>query len=170
MPLAGSLTGEPPAVTYTPAEHFIGRDTFQFRVTNGITTSRAANVQMTVNPTGDSSPPEIVGSNPLPDTTAVTVTEEPSFQDGYGDVYAPLITLDFSEGLNSETVTAQTVQLQAAGGATVPISVTCSGLPAQAVILPRAPLQPGTTLRRDGGYQRERYGGEYAVFALSVCV
>jgi hypothetical protein len=145
MPLAGSLTGEPPAVTYTPVEHFIGRDTFRFQVTNGITTSRAATVQVIVHATGDSSPPEIVGSNPLPDTTAVTVTEEPSFQDGYGDVYAPLITLDFSEGLNSETVTAQTVQLQAAGGATVPISVTCSGLPAQAVILPRAPLQPGTT-------------------------
>jgi VCBS repeat-containing protein len=52
-PANGSLSGTPPAVTYTPNLNFFGDDSFTFRVSDGELTSNIATVNITVNPVND---------------------------------------------------------------------------------------------------------------------
>jgi len=48
-PAHGTLTGTPPNVTYTPALHYFGADSFTFTANDGQLTSSAATVSITVN-------------------------------------------------------------------------------------------------------------------------
>ncbi|MFH1723779.1 MAG: thrombospondin type 3 repeat-containing protein, partial [Elusimicrobiota bacterium] len=47
-PSHGTLSGTPPVVTYSPAQDYIGPDSFTFRITNGVSTSIAAMVSIDV--------------------------------------------------------------------------------------------------------------------------
>jgi chitodextrinase len=52
-PSHGTLTGTPPQLVYTPAPDFSGVDDFEFRVTDGTSTSRPGLVSLTVTPVND---------------------------------------------------------------------------------------------------------------------
>jgi len=61
-PENGQLTGQPPAVTYTPDVGFVGTDTFSFSVSDGASQSSAATVTISV--AMDNGPPSVdAGSN-----------------------------------------------------------------------------------------------------------
>ncbi|MBC7975260.1 MAG: DUF4215 domain-containing protein, partial [Myxococcales bacterium] len=47
-PAHGTLTGHPPAITYTPAAHYHGSDSFTFRASDGELDSNAATVAITI--------------------------------------------------------------------------------------------------------------------------
>src|SRR5262249_6037661 len=47
-PTHGALTGVPPSVTYTPANGYVGGDTFTFKVNDGNIDSTTASVNLTV--------------------------------------------------------------------------------------------------------------------------
>ncbi len=47
-PAHGTLTGHPPALTYTPAAHYHGSDSFTFRASDGELDSNAATVAITI--------------------------------------------------------------------------------------------------------------------------
>lgn len=64
QPLAGTLSGAPPSMTYTPDPDFFGSDSFTFVVDDGSETSATATVDITVSPVND--PPEAF------DTSATT--------------------------------------------------------------------------------------------------
>jgi len=49
-PAHGTLTGTAPALTYTPTANYFGSDSFTFTVNDGVKTSTAATVSITVNP------------------------------------------------------------------------------------------------------------------------
>ena len=61
-PVHGSLTGTPPAVTYTPAANYNGSDSFTFKVNDGAVDSNVATVTITVQPPVNQAP--IVNAGP----------------------------------------------------------------------------------------------------------
>ena len=52
-PTHGSLSGTVPNLTYTPHPHFNGDDTFSFIVNDGISSSEATNIELTITPIND---------------------------------------------------------------------------------------------------------------------
>lgn len=52
-PSKGTLSGTIPALTYTPAAHFNGSDSFSFKVTDGSADSVPATISITVSPVND---------------------------------------------------------------------------------------------------------------------
>ncbi len=52
QPAHGTVTGNPPDITYTPAPGFLGSDSFTFRVNDGLQDSAPATVSITVEPDG----------------------------------------------------------------------------------------------------------------------
>lgn len=144
-PLAGSLTGTLPSLVYTPPENFTGVDNFSFIVSNGITASRPAGVRVVVNSMGDSTPPEVVWTDPAAGALDVQVSTEPLYTDEIGPVYPPILSLGFSESLSATTVTTQSVYLTKAGGSVAPSSVMVDNYNNQVILAPRAPLQSGVT-------------------------
>lgn len=139
----GALTGTLPTLVYTPTENFVGVDDFTFRVSNGITTSRSAQVRINVSPTGDTDPPQVLWVSPSNDAQDVPVPTTPVYTDTLGPVYAPVIVVGFSEVLSASSVTTQTVWLVSATGQ-VTGTVAFDGLLNQATLAPRAPLQSET--------------------------
>ncbi len=144
-PLAGSLTGTLPALVYTPPENFTGVDGFSFVVSNGITESRPAHVRIVVNSLGDTTPPEVVWTDPAGGASDVPVSTAPLYTNESGPAYTPFISLGFSEALSATTVTTQSIYLAQAGGSAAPSSVMYDGFYNQVIIVPRAPLQYATT-------------------------
>jgi hypothetical protein len=56
----GTLSGQPPNVTYTPDPNYLGADDFHFKANDGDADSNAAKVSITVRPTG--APPTVLTS------------------------------------------------------------------------------------------------------------
>ncbi|MBC8003080.1 MAG: tandem-95 repeat protein, partial [Opitutaceae bacterium] len=52
-PAHGALTGTAPNLTYTPATHYNGPDSFTFTVSDGVLTSTSATISISVNPVND---------------------------------------------------------------------------------------------------------------------
>jgi len=52
-PTHGTLTGAPPDLTYTPARHYFGPDSFTFTATDGLATSAPATVSLSITPVND---------------------------------------------------------------------------------------------------------------------
>ena len=144
-PLAGSLTGTLPVLVYTPPENFTGVDGFSFVVSNSITESRPADVRIVVNTLGDTTPPEVVWTDPADGASDVPVSTAPLYTDESGPAYTPFISLGFSEALSATTVTTQSIYLAQAGGSAAPSSVMYDGFYNQVIIVPRVPLQYATT-------------------------
>jgi hypothetical protein len=142
-PINGTLSGSAPNVTYTPGENFTGPDSFSFQVSNGTSTSRAAQVLIDVTPTGDATPPLVLWSNPAADATGVMASSSPVFTDTAGPVYAPVILIGISEPLNETTVNGSTVTLARSGGAVIAASAAFDGSFSQVVVQPRAALADG---------------------------
>jgi uncharacterized repeat protein (TIGR01451 family) len=111
----GTLTGTPPALTYTSMEEFIGQDAFAFAVNNGLETSPPAliKVNVSVNPQ-DTKPPKVTGTSPKAGAAGVHVTATPIQSNP--NRFAPQITATFSEPLDDSTVTGTTFTLN--GGLT----------------------------------------------------
>ncbi len=63
-PAHGTLTGTPPAVTYTPAADYNGSDTFTFKANDGKADSAPATVSITITPVND--PPMANPQSPPP--------------------------------------------------------------------------------------------------------
>ena len=102
--LYGTLTGIPPNVTYTSMDEFSGQDEFYFVVNNGMIDSDPARVAITVAPDpSDTNPPEVTETYPGEDATNVHVDGTPVSEDP--EQYMPIITANFSEPIDSETVT-----------------------------------------------------------------
>ncbi len=141
-PYSGLLTGLPPNVTYTPAESFTGADAFTFRVSNGTSTSRSAQVLITVTPEGDIAPPQVLWTSPESGETGVDASPTPVLTDTLGPVYSPVVLIGVSELLSETTVTTATVTLTI-GGAPVAASVYFDSSTYQIVLLPRVALRPG---------------------------
>lgn len=141
-PRGGALTGTPPNLTYTPAENFTGPDAFTFQVSNGASTSRPAQVTIEVTPQGDTTPPQVLWTNPVDGASGMAVSAAPVFTDTQGPVYAPVILIGVSEPLDTATVHAGTVTLTRSGAA-VAASVTFDGGVNQIVLYPRAALGAG---------------------------
>ena len=143
-PHGGVLSGTAPDLTYTPLENFTGPDSFSFRVDNGTSTSRAAQVSIEVTSVGDTTPPQVVWTSPAADAKNVIASASPVFTDTDGPVYAPVIVIGVSEALSETTVTTATVTLVDRVGKPVTGTVHFDGAVNQIVFAPLAPLTPGT--------------------------
>lgn len=141
LPVAGSLTGTLPVLVYTPPENFASVDGFSFIVTNGITESRPAYVRITVSSVGDSTPPDVVWTDPVDGAQNVAVSDDPVYTDEIGPAYLPFPVIGFSEAISATTVTTQSIHLTRDGGQDVSISVMYDGLFNQVILIPRSPLQ-----------------------------
>ncbi|SDU75653.1 choice-of-anchor L domain-containing protein [Jiangella alkaliphila] len=86
-PENGTLSGEAPDLTYTPAEGYTGDDAFTFTVSDGTATSEPATVTITVveEPTPTPTPTETASPSPSPSETG-----EPLPDTGSGDLGLPL--------------------------------------------------------------------------------
>lgn len=66
-PQHGTLTGTPPALTFTPATDYSGPDQFTFRAKDGTAESAPATVSLTITPVNDP---------PVPESDSYTATED----------------------------------------------------------------------------------------------
>lgn len=143
QPHGGTLTGTPPNLSYTPGENFTGPDSFSFRVDNGTSTSRAAQVRIDIAPAGDTARPTVLWTVPAADATGVIASTSPVFTDTVGPLYSPTILIGISEALNPATVTAANVTLTGSGGAVSTLVAFDAGTN-QIVLRPRTALGKGT--------------------------
>ncbi|MEJ5377959.1 MAG: Ig-like domain-containing protein [bacterium] len=108
-PMNGTLSGQPPQVTYTPAPDFDGEDSFTFTVTSAARTSPSAMVRIRVEPSqSDNQAPSVERVVPE-DGARVQVSTEPFSQDPI--LYLPLIKACFEERLDPTTVLPATFTL-----------------------------------------------------------
>jgi hypothetical protein len=138
-PLNGALSGTPPNLTYTPAGNFTGHDRFTFTVSNGVGTSRAAEVTIVVSPSpADTIAPEVSWTSPENGAVIESVPAGPISSDDTGPMYAPPVLVGFSETMDAATIATSSVSVVDASGQTVAASVLWDGTLNQAVLLPRA--------------------------------
>jgi len=72
-PSNGTVSGEPPALSYTPAQNFNGEDSFSFKVSDGISESNPATISIRVLSVND--PPVVTGSRSVTnEDTPATMT------------------------------------------------------------------------------------------------
>jgi uncharacterized repeat protein (TIGR01451 family) len=143
-PLNGILGGMAPTLVYTPSANFTGLDRFAFTASNGVTESRPAEVRIRVNPTGDTTPPQVQWTEPVSGALAVAVQASPVHTDTVGPAYAPFINVGFSEDISSTTISTQTVQVVDSAGRVLSRTVGYDGEARQLVVKPRQPLSGGT--------------------------
>lgn len=143
-PQHGTLSGTPPALTYTPAPGYTGTDSFTFRVRDCIQDSNAATVTLTIT---EGAPPTL--------TCPADVTAEATGPDGALVSYQPAVSnpsgLPVSYSQDSGTrfplgTTTVTATLPASGVSctfrvtvrdTTPPAVTC---PANVTVAPGEPV------------------------------
>jgi hypothetical protein len=141
-PRYGELTGDPPELTYRPMGNFSGLDHFSFRVSNGVTTSRPAEVTIIVEP-GDSDTiaPEVRWTDPLSGAMDVWASVVPVYSAHEGEpVYTPIVNVGFSEAMSETTVTSRTVQLLDGEGNPIPATVTYDEMGRHARLVPAESL------------------------------
>ncbi|MBU1661447.1 MAG: Ig-like domain-containing protein, partial [Chloroflexi bacterium] len=142
-PRGGTLSGTPPNLTYTPVENFTGADGFTFRVSNGITNSRTAQVYLSVTSEGDTTAPQVLWRLPAADAVDVAVSTTPIYTDAIGAAYSPVVLIGVSEALSVSSVTTQTVYFEAVAGSAPPVSVSYDSAFNQIGLILRGPLTPG---------------------------
>lgn len=92
-PEHGTLSGTPPALTYTPAADYNGADTFTYVVASGASTSPAATVTLNVAARNDA-PVASDGAVTTAEDTAVTITLQASDVDSPTLFYSPWEPVD----------------------------------------------------------------------------
>ena len=141
-PLSGVLSGSGANRTYTPATNFTGNDQFTFRVSNGITASRPAAVQIIVEPSSsDTIRPTILGADPSSGASDVKVSATAAYTGASGGYYGPAIAIQFSEAMSSTSIMNSTIQLLDQNGQVVPAFVGYDEARDQAVVVPRVALR-----------------------------
>lgn len=145
QPHGGALSGTPPNLTYTPDANFTGEDGFTFRVSNGTSTSRAAAVEISVTPAGDTTPPQVLWSSPTDGAKDVVFSSSPVHTDTTGPIFTPVIRMGVSELLSRTSVTTGTVTLTGSSRAALSATVDFDSSLNQIVITPRQPLAKGVT-------------------------
>lgn len=141
-PRGGVLSGAAPNLTYTPAANFTGPDRFTFQVSNGVSSSRAAQVDIDVMSAGDTTPPQVLWTHPADGATAIDAPATPIFTDTVGAAYAPAILIGVSEPLEASSVNSTTVTL-ARSSVAVASSASFDGGTNQIVLNPRTALTEG---------------------------
>ena len=137
-PAHGTLSGAAPNLTYTPADHFHGADSFTFRVSDGQENSNTATVSLTVTPVNDAPvasgfagnieagyplPLTLTGSDPDGDALVFTIVDQPAHATLTGTAPQLSYTAAISyAGEDTFTFTVSDGQLTSAP-ATVTISV-----------------------------------------------
>ena len=114
-PLYGVLSGAPPNLNYTADGAYSGADLFTFRVASGGRQSTPAEVQINVAPNPAETTPPIVRWVSPADGALLPMPSPASFTDGLGVGYYPLVTIQFSEALDTTTVTSANVILRVDG-------------------------------------------------------
>jgi len=143
-PLYGYLGLVSTTATYTPGANFVGMDYFTFQASNSVTNSRPAEVQITVSPQGDATPPQVRWTEPTSGTVGIVPVSKPIYTDTVGPIYAPFPLAQFSEPLSATTVTTATIHLLDGNGTLVPISVVYDGTTRQMTVLPHHALRNAT--------------------------
>lgn len=95
-PAHGTLTGTPPALTYTPAAGYVGPDSFTFTVNDGHVDSAPATVSITVTAVSGcaaSAPTEEISVS-SDQTTAANRLVSPKFSTHGGDLIIALVSAD----------------------------------------------------------------------------
>ena len=145
-PLNGALSGTAPNLVYTPSLNFTGIDRLRFTVSNGITTSRPADVDILVHPSpSDNTAPQVVRTEPGNGAVIAQIVSAPHFTDTVGPLYLPAVEIDFSETISDTSVTTDTIRVMDSRGRSVPIRVGYDGAVNKAIVLFREPLKAGTT-------------------------
>lgn len=139
VPSRGTLAGTAPNLTYTPMAGAVGEDSFTFTVSNGTSTSRPAQVLITIGSNGDTDPPALLTMTPEDGSSGIELGIGPVLTDDIGPVYAPVISLALNEPLDPDTVTTLQVVLQ---GPTGPVnaSVRFDAATQRIIVSPRVPL------------------------------
>ena len=141
-PLFGELSGSAPALTYTPAENFTGLDSFTFVVSNGITESRPAEVQILVHPSAaDTTRPEVTWTLPADNETDVYYRTTAILTDTIGPVYAPFLTIKFTEAISQTSLTTGAITLVDEDEHPVSVRLVYNARTYEVTIVPTEPLK-----------------------------
>jgi hypothetical protein len=158
-PLAGSLSGAAPALTYTPAEGFTGYDRFAFTVSNGVSDSRPAHVTIRVLPSpADAQPPVVIWTHPPDGAALENVSRSPIVTDQAGSRYAPAVVAVFSEAMDPATIDAGSMRLEDGAGDVVQAAVAWDGAANQAILTPLAAWRDGPYTATVTGAARDASG------------
>ncbi|MBI2570958.1 MAG: Ig-like domain-containing protein [Candidatus Schekmanbacteria bacterium] len=135
-PSNGTLSGSAPQLTYTPGAGYEGPDSFAFAVSNGLTTSEPATVEIVVTPSmADQTPPRVVLVEPANGAVGVALPV---------DSTSTIARACFDEPIDPASVIGANVRLSGAGQA-----VATERLHDQALscisMLPAATLSNGTS-------------------------
>jgi hypothetical protein len=98
-------------------------------------------VQIVIDPSGDTAPPQVWWTYPADRATDVGVSAIPVTTDDAGPVLPPLPFVQFSEAMDQGTVTDAAVQVMDGEGQALPVTVLYDGVMHRAVIYPRQTLQ-----------------------------
>ena len=124
-PVGGELTGTPPQLTYTPAANFNGLDTLLFTVSNGVSESRPATVEIAVaSSPADTTPPAVSWTYPEDGAAVSELGVTPIAGGAGGPSYVPALLVQMSEALDPATVGAATVTVRDASGGAVAASAS----------------------------------------------
>ena len=130
-------------MTITPRSALL--DLFTFKVSNGITDSRPAEAMVLVVPDpADTTPPIVSWTAPANNAVVGPVSTSPILTDTFGPIYTPYVFAGFSEAIDASTLTTSTLVLTAPDGTAIVTTVSYNGANAEAVVLPRRPLEPAT--------------------------
>jgi hypothetical protein len=132
-PFYGTLSGTPPALTYTPAPGFTGLERIAFTVSNGTATSRPAEIAIVVD-SDNGQAPAVLWTTPA-NGAQLALGEVTPIPGPDGALYAPQILVQFSEPMDASTVTTRTIEVKTAAGQAVPLFVQYDGRSDQALIL-----------------------------------
>lgn len=142
-PFYGSITGAAPNLQYVP-ESGAGRlDRIRFTVSNGASTSAAADVTIHILPSpNDVTGPSVVWTGPT-DKAEVRLAALVAGTDNTGSYYYPAIQAQLSEPADPATVNGQTVIVTDASGGVIPADVRYDGATDQVQVLMRQAPQVG---------------------------
>jgi hypothetical protein len=143
-PLYGTLSGTPPALTYTPGDWFVGTDRFLFTVANGGRVSEAAEVTVEVGPSPDDDTPPAVTAVFPEDGAELAADNGLAYADSRGTVYPPTLMVQFAESLDPASVGSGSLSLKSPGGATVTTDLTYDAANRRLLLLVRQPWSWGT--------------------------
>jgi hypothetical protein len=127
-PAHGTLSGNAPDVTYTPAANYSGPDSFTFRANDGTADSAAATVSLTVTPTPDA--PAVIdpGNQTSAEGASVSLQIQASDPDGDALTYSATgLPAGLSIGSGTGTISG-TVAFGAAPTNNVTVTVTDGSL------------------------------------------
>jgi uncharacterized repeat protein (TIGR01451 family) len=122
-PAYGTLAGAAPNLTYTPDTGVGGLDRIRFTVSNGVATSKPADVAIRVLPSSrDVTGPAVQWTAPKAQAQ-VALAAAVAGTDNTGSYYYPAVQAQFNEPLNPATLNAQTVLVKDAAGKLVKADV-----------------------------------------------